>query len=1112
MATEYRIHPAIGIARVGNSPDEFFIGPERRWEQPHPAGGFKDAECRVKRQAARFRIFAHHDDGTFQEITDAEAQITWTVHLANKKAAHPDRGNPEPVADLTIDPGPRTLTGPDQRAVFDTGTITFAGEPTVTVPLGEIRTNDAGQLLVLGGFGDAGSPAGLSAHEFWLNEGWYDDIADGPVSATITLRSDGTTPTVVGAWVISAPPKFAPHIENPINLYDRLFHEMVSFGYLPAPTTTSYTDDIYAFLKSARTIRWVWDIVPAGVHEWAEPVVGDAERVYVFSRIKTPTAPSPYPTDMPRLYALPTPTQYEHFTRWAAGTFTNDWVGPPSPAPGITPDGLDRAALEPCVGSIFAPGIEAGGSSTPYPQAIVEPTNYVAAFRLNHAVVSAGDLTRSMAVPWQADFFHCTHDDLGLAAWWPIPRPLTVFRPGETTSVGWERGIPIQYEWHKLGFIVEQDGGYYESERCEPDTVHLTTPALDFVNIPQGPTVTAGGTPMVREAALAITFEVMSTSAVTLEYAPGGAPSHPQLTAYNTTVSAGPTSGMEVAFARLWVVFQTSAITGAIPEQTVTIQQVGTARQWTVTINANTVARATTATALVLDRSGSMGEDSGDGTTKHVVLQQAAESFLALMLAGDGAGVVRYNTSADALEPVLLLGAGGLTDTNRNAVHDAIVGPGLSPLGGTSIGDGLLIGRGILDDVAGTYERSALVGLTDGKENDSLYISDVAPQIDAKTYAVGFGTPQNTSAPALQALSGNTGGHLLITGAASGDSALLLHKYFVQILASVNAADVVLDPQGTLFPEAVERIPFDVTAADTGIEAILLTPDPGKVDFRLLTPTGILLEPWRALSEPDMHFGSSRTMSFFRLRLPARLISDRSTWSGRWEVVLSLGRPRLDGKLDESQRGVKPRLSEADKKLLRQRGPRHPGRSHAANQPPPRDRANGMPYSVVVHAYSSFGFEAHGEQSGFGPGADLVLRAKLREAGVPFTGPASVWAELRAPDGREERVPLASAGGGAFEARYAMSEPGVYTARVRARSESRRGNPIARERLITAAVWRGGDRDAEEAARPGAARTSPALGEDGRPRERPCPDDPALRLIWHCLCEAGRRALRSRGR
>src|SRR5688572_1843529 len=105
MATTYRIHPAIGVARVGNSPDDFFVGPERPVEVPEPSGGFKDGQCRVKRQAARFRVFAHHDDGSTQEITDAEAEIHWRVHLVNAKAAHPNRGNSEPLGDLTIDPG-----------------------------------------------------------------------------------------------------------------------------------------------------------------------------------------------------------------------------------------------------------------------------------------------------------------------------------------------------------------------------------------------------------------------------------------------------------------------------------------------------------------------------------------------------------------------------------------------------------------------------------------------------------------------------------------------------------------------------------------------------------------------------------------------------------------------------------------------------------------------------------------------------------------------------------------------------------------------------------------------------------------------------------------------
>jgi len=112
MATVYRIHPAIGIARVGNSPGEFFIGPERRGEIPDPQGGFKDAQCRVKRQAARFRIFAHHDNGTYKEITEAEADITWTVHLANRAASYPGRGSLPVGRTLARTPGARLYKKP----------------------------------------------------------------------------------------------------------------------------------------------------------------------------------------------------------------------------------------------------------------------------------------------------------------------------------------------------------------------------------------------------------------------------------------------------------------------------------------------------------------------------------------------------------------------------------------------------------------------------------------------------------------------------------------------------------------------------------------------------------------------------------------------------------------------------------------------------------------------------------------------------------------------------------------------------------------------------------------------------------------------------------------
>src|SRR5215207_9884753 len=83
----YVIHPGVGIARVGNSPEEYFIGPEVPGQAPQPGGGFKDGAGRIKRQAARFRVYGLNEAGAaVREITADEAEITWRVHVANRKA------------------------------------------------------------------------------------------------------------------------------------------------------------------------------------------------------------------------------------------------------------------------------------------------------------------------------------------------------------------------------------------------------------------------------------------------------------------------------------------------------------------------------------------------------------------------------------------------------------------------------------------------------------------------------------------------------------------------------------------------------------------------------------------------------------------------------------------------------------------------------------------------------------------------------------------------------------------------------------------------------------------------------------------------------------------
>ena len=144
----------------------------------------------------------------------------------------------------------------------------------------------------------------------------------------------------------------------------------------------------------------------------------------------------------------------------------------------------------------------------------------------------------------------------------------------------------------------------------------------------------------------------------------------------------------------------------------------------------------------------------------------------------------------------------------------------------------------------------SLVVLTDGVENQPRYISEVAAEINELTYAVGLGKPQNISAAALQTISGNNGGYLLVTGAITADNRFLLQKYFLQILAGISNAEIVLDPEGQLLPGVVQRIPFKLTEADAGADVILLTPNPRIVDFRIQTPIGMIIDPATTQAEP----------------------------------------------------------------------------------------------------------------------------------------------------------------------------------------------------------------------------------------------------------------------
>ncbi len=412
------IHPGIGVARIGNSPDEFFIGPEAPSLLPTTADGlFKDAQGRIRRQAARFRIYGFDSDGkVVKELTSEDAEIVWTVHLANKKAAwygcdlamdipqatvgmlrNPDfPGNRK---SLVIDSGQRSVSGANDKAHFDSGM--FLG---INVPLGEIRTDATGNLLVLGGLGKAGSVLNpkvtLNLQDTNFDGGgWFDDISDGPVTAQVTIGE--TAIPVTPAWVIVGPPDYAPGIKSPVTLYDIAYEVAINAGWLPPPDKISFTQHIYPIFHRMSQLQWVNEGFYLDYGKGASSDFVDKEnltllsdnstdssskawkfRQLIFGKFRNPEYRVTQPDQLPPMYGdgfawPPKPNapnnwltlpklHYGWLKRWAEGDFVSDWDSgaPPSPKPlkdlplEARPQALDQSALENCLGGAFHPGCE----------------------------------------------------------------------------------------------------------------------------------------------------------------------------------------------------------------------------------------------------------------------------------------------------------------------------------------------------------------------------------------------------------------------------------------------------------------------------------------------------------------------------------------------------------------------------------------------------------------------------------------------------------------------------------------------------------------------------------------------------------------------------------
>jgi hypothetical protein len=476
---------------------EYFIGPEVPDEGFVPPGGnYRDASKNIKRQATRFRIYEYTltyttfsqlqqaidavftgklKPGTLvKEITSADADIEWHVHLVNAKSMD------AMGASVVNDPGERNIGGVNQW--LDVSGSIFGDE----VQLGSLATDSKGRLLVLGGFGKSASPAGAPLVSL-RNPQWYDDVSDGPVRVTITLKGSGEQPPVEPAWAIVGVPGFAHPIPSIVTLWDLAYDVATQ---LPAPHTltppspVSFTRDVYTLLRRPVLMQWVSALARSGhsgafAGNFLDPatfaVLQDNNanpmsaayklRQHVFEQLKNPSGGG---GDMPQLYGLAvTKTQYAMMKQWADGNFSSDWAGPLAVvpfdmlAPADQPGALDRAGLITTVGGAFYPGIEACSVAA-------QTTSYDHPMRIREDL-APGSLTSILSVPWQSDYTACG------SGWWPAGRPNEVTQDGSAfytwKPASWVYKDMVQ-NWWQLGFIAKKTimgkDAFVETERIAP--------------------------------------------------------------------------------------------------------------------------------------------------------------------------------------------------------------------------------------------------------------------------------------------------------------------------------------------------------------------------------------------------------------------------------------------------------------------------------------------------------------------------------------------------------------------------------------------------------------------------------------------------------------------
>ena len=279
-----------------------------------------------------------------------------------------------------------------------------APENEMIESLGDMETDAFGRLIVIGAYGKASGFKGAGIYDPHAdlesavnNDCWFDDTADGPVTAVLAF-TDGTSHTVEGSsWVVTSDPSYAPQIANVVSLWEDMYNTWVEkFDLEPSlftqngPKTPLKNDNkaydlgngynekyapkfesqVKPILNAANLQMWATNLVSKGegAHKAvAKQPMNDPQWKEIMDFIRNPNAENnnddpQNATRMPlSLGDSGTPadnflaisrTQYFFLYQWLIrGTIdSGDTLG--------AGELLDRNILGNCLGGRFSPGIE----------------------------------------------------------------------------------------------------------------------------------------------------------------------------------------------------------------------------------------------------------------------------------------------------------------------------------------------------------------------------------------------------------------------------------------------------------------------------------------------------------------------------------------------------------------------------------------------------------------------------------------------------------------------------------------------------------------------------------------------------------------------------------